>query len=384
MKIISKEIVWEIPWNGDQLEYDKKLSQLCPDGQYFIVVNPELDYDVLDLINIEVPLNDYCVKFKVGEGWIAKRFSPLWNGKYQIISCAINPKRAIIKNYVDAGINYFKPKLDAWDLKYQITWTYDKALTNGADIDAVIFEYVDNPVGRKVQGQAPVNSNFDVIFLSYNEPAAQENWLRLLDKGIKTKHVNGVKGILNAHKAAAEVARTDMFYVVDADAYIVDDFKFDYCPSIFEREFIHVWQSENPVNGLKYGYGGVKLFPRKLLLEATTNPLDVSTSLGKLKVLDQTACITKFNTDPFNTWKSAFRESVKLSARVISNQNDLETEYRLKIWQTTGLEKEYGKYALEGARLGAEFGYRNQNSPEELIKINNYEWLHDLFKKHYE
>ena len=384
MRIIDKEAVWSVKWNGDQQEYDLQLSKLCVDGQHFIVVNPELDYDVLDLINIDVPLNDHCVKFKVGDGWVAKRFSPNWNGQYQIVPCRVQPKQIIFKDYADKNLKHYQPKFDAWDLKYSQTWVYDKSLTNGSEIDAVIFNYTENPVGKKVQGIAPVNNKFDIIFLSYRESAAQENYMRLISRGFNVKRVDGVSGILNAHRTAAELASTDMFYVVDADAYITDDFNFDFLPSIFDRSFIHVWHSKNPVNGLEYGYGGVKLFPRDLLLKAESNPLDVTTSLGKIKIVDSIACETRFNIDEFNTWKSAFRECVKLSSKSIGNQVDQDTERRLDIWKTIGKDKPHGIYALEGAKMGELFGLANKENREVLSKINDYDWLFSRFKEHYE
>ena len=49
MRIIDKEIVKLIEWTNSE-EYDKKLSQLCQDGDHFLVINPELDNSVLNFI----------------------------------------------------------------------------------------------------------------------------------------------------------------------------------------------------------------------------------------------------------------------------------------------------------------------------------------------
>ena len=86
MHIVDKKLVVTIDWNNDQA-----LSQLCRDQDYFLVVNPELDESILDLITTDIPLNDYCVKYKIGQGWIAKRFSRQWNGQLQIIQLPITP-----------------------------------------------------------------------------------------------------------------------------------------------------------------------------------------------------------------------------------------------------------------------------------------------------
>jgi hypothetical protein len=105
---------------------------------------------------------------------------------------------------------------------------------------------------------------YDIIFISYNEPNADKNFANLKLRFPTAQRVSGVKGIHQAHIAAAKKAFTKMFWVVDGDAEIVDDFNFDYEVSKYDLECVHVWRSKNPVNGLEYGYGGVKLLPKKL------------------------------------------------------------------------------------------------------------------------
>jgi hypothetical protein len=69
---------------------------------------------------------------------------------------------------------------------------------------------------------------YDIIFISYQEPYADTNWEKLKSKFSTAKRVHGVKGIHQAHIQAAKLCFTKMFWVVDADAEIADDFKFDY------------------------------------------------------------------------------------------------------------------------------------------------------------
>ena len=83
------------------------------------------------------------------------------------------------------------------------------------------------------------------MFLSYNEEFADENYAKLLERVPNAKRVHGVKGIFNAHKKAAELADTRMFYVVDADAILLDEFDFQYYPSVWDEDIIHTWQSKN-------------------------------------------------------------------------------------------------------------------------------------------
>ena len=48
--------------------------------------------------------------------------------------------------------------------------------------------------------------------------------------------------------------------------------------------------------------------------------------------MEQISNTSRFNSTPFNTWKSAFRECVKLSSKVIDRQDNKETEARLDVW----------------------------------------------------
>lgn len=220
---------------------------------------------------------------------------------------------------------------------------------------------------------------YDIVFISYNEPNADENYYRLLQRFPNAKRINGVKGIHNAHIEAAKLASTEMLWVVDGDAILKDDFKFDYEVSRYDINCVHIWSSQNPINDLVYGYGGVKLLPRDLTINMDVNSADMTTSISKdIKVISDISNITAFNTDPFNTWKSAFRESAKLSSRVISGQIDKETETRLIAWTTIGSERLYGDYAIAGALAGKKFA---EAHPEQISKINDFVWLEEQFKK---
>lgn len=230
----------------------------------------------------------------------------------------------------------------------------------------------------------------DVIFLSFNELNAESNYNRLLEVAPHAKRVNGVKGILEAHQAAARKSMTENFYVVDADAYIVDSFDFSYSPGSAEliyghipaRDCVFCWRSKNPINDLEYGYGGVKLFKKETLLSVKEWKVDLATSTGAEFVSkNELSNITMFNTDPVSTWRSAFRECTKLASAIISN--DADTIARLDVWCTTGHDKQYGQYAIAGASAGRAYGTENKNNLEALKLINNFEWLNDRFRQNY-
>ena len=203
--------------------------------------------------------------------------------------------------------------------------------------------------------------SFDMFFLSYNEKNADENFELLKNKFKNVKRIHGFEGIHNAHLEAAKLSETEMFWVIDADAEIVDEFNFviDQIPyynkMLWEelKSTVHVWSSKNPINDLTYGYGGVKLLPKNKTLQMVFDKPDVTTSISnKFKIFDEISNITKFNTDEFSTWKSAFRECAKLASKVIDRSYDDETDERLKIWCQNGKDRPYGPYAISGARAG--------------------------------
>ena len=232
--------------------------------------------------------------------------------------------------------------------------------------------------------------SYDVIFISYNEPNADANYEKLKLKRPDAKRVHGVKGIHNAHIAAAFLATTEMFWVVDGDAELVDSFNFEieYFPyydagnRIEQQSTVHVWASQNPVNDLVYGYGGVKLLPTKLTLEMNTASVDMTMSISeKFKVVTQISNISVFNVDEFSTWKSAFRECAKLASKTIDNDDNSETDNRLETWRSAGKDRPYGNFAIAGARAGKEFAQQHWWNEEQMSKINDFDWLKTEFEK---
>ena len=220
-------------------------------------------------------------------------------------------------------------------------------------------------------------NKYEIYVISYKEDIniVDEHIQRITSKGVYATHIRGVKGIFEAHKACAEKCKTSMFWVVDADAVVEEDFDFSYIPDVYDQEVTHVWNSMNPVTGDTYGYGGVKLFNTKQVQQATSWGIDFTTGLStRFKVMPEVACITRFNTDEYSTWRSAFRECVKLTLNA-----DEESNQRLSKW----LNADNGYFveqAVQGAKAGNEYAKKHVNDVEALNKINDYEWLKDYYE----
>lgn len=234
---------------------------------------------------------------------------------------------------------------------------------------------------RLVDVQACTKTKYDIFFISYDEPNAEENWNNLITRFPRATRVHGITGIHQAHIKAAELSKTNMFWVVDGDSVVANDFTFDLVLPGYDEDIVHVWASSNPVNGLEYGYGGIKLLPTSKTRAVNVDSADMTTSISsKFRVVPTVANITAFNTDPFNTWKSAFRECVKLASKSIQGQVDSETDERLDAWCKSS-QGNYSEYAVKGALEGRKYGQENAGNKPALSLINDFNWLKNRFQQ---
>ena len=340
---LEYDIDYIIPWTDYKYEHmwmlDKKHTENLSEEVWAVKVHPSKEITGTKLM-----------------GYISPKITTL-----------VNPDLPKMKMDIDYDIQYY-------DFEYEHVWYVDETADK---IWAFKIKAVDRTAGEKDMGSivSSITDRLDVIFISYNEPNAEDNWKKVLTRAPWALRVHGVEGIFNAHKAAAKLAKTDMFFVVDGDADLADDWNFDFQPSIFDRNCAYVWASRNPVNDLIYGYGGVKLFPKSILMKKRKwNTLDMFTGIMKeIKVNDSISCTTNFNSDEFSTWRSAFRECVKLYT---TSQMT-----KLTAWLESDITKPFGKYAVDGAHAGYEYAKKNKLNQENLLKINDYDWLRNYFEK---
>ena len=214
-----------------------------------------------------------------------------------------------------------------------------------------------------------------VYFLYTDEDNLNENWDRLESKTSNAVAVASVGSIFESHKHIASLCEGDRFYVVDADSWIVDSFDFNKTVELTPKS-VAVFRSKNPINGLIYGHGGIKLFSKDCFSAERLDRPDMTTTLAdsyiKLNIL---ATEHRFNYNPFSTWRTAFREAVKLSAGINKNNNDQESQERLTMWCEAGLETQYGYFAIQGARQGLEWA----SSDYDAMKVNDFKWLKHKF-----
>lgn len=222
--------------------------------------------------------------------------------------------------------------------------------------------------------------------MTYDEPEAEKNFEKLKEHIPHAKRVHGVQGIARAWVTAAQRAETTHFYTMDGDSRLLPDFNLDL--EDFkgpEDKRVHVFRARNRVNGLIYGYGSIHCFHTEHV--RAFNNLDVvdftlSVATEGFHIQPALVSETCFNTSPYISFKSGFREASKLASATnayAGSQVQPESIGRLKVWTTLGRDEEFGEWVILGARMGALHGLLYKDQPEKLALISDHSWFKNLF-----
>lgn len=238
--------------------------------------------------------------------------------------------------------------------------------------------------------------DFDVVFLSYDEPNAEQNWELLKERVPGAKRVHGVSGFDAAHKAAADASDTERFILVDADNQVHDGF-FDLKVSVPPQLQHAVWQwcSINAANGLAYPYGGLKVWTREIVRGMRTHEAcdDAASPLSldfwaqpAYQVFSPSYSTNYTNASPLQAFRSGFRETLKLAKfhGHVREPKDFERfsatpqGRRVAIWMSVGADVTNGYWSMLGARMGflSCFG-----ETFEISNINQYDWFDQLWER---
>ena len=229
----------------------------------------------------------------------------------------------------------------------------------------------------------------DVYMIGWDEPDFEENHRRaceVLDTNVKI--ILGINGIHSAHKHCAEITKSDFFWCIDGDNWLYDLAKTDMVEveTTAETNSVYVMRAKNPFNGLIYGHGAMKLFPtNSFLTNIDQSSVDMTSGVNLYyKIIHRLTSEHRYNASAFHTWRTAFRECVKLSSSIIKNQNQKETDDRLRVWCNSENGKNIRWYNENhhGAITGAKWGNENYNTNKIGI-INDFNKLEELFRSCY-
>ena len=238
-------------------------------------------------------------------------------------------------------------------------------------------------------------AELDIIFLSYDEPNAEKNWADLKNKVPWAKRVHGILGSDAAHKECARISETDRFVTVDGDNTIKQEFLdqvLDFDTHANLEKSVISWCGQNIINGLMYGNGGLKCWPREYVLNMKTHenadPYNVQAKVDfcwDAQYIQQNSCfsLTHNNFTPKQAWRAGFREGVKLTlnrGERVAHSEFLKGHPKnlnmLYIWTMVGSDVKNGEWAIYGAREGLEM---TMLSDWDYVNVRDFTHLDELW-----
>ena len=209
----------------------------------------------------------------------------------------------------------------------------------------------------------------DIIFFSNGETSANKNYEHLLKitYGLPNKvtRIDGVNGRVKSQHAAANSSNTSWYFLVNAKLKVTSKFDFNWQPDRLQLSKHYIFHATNPVNGLVYGHQAIVANNKKLTLENFGTGLDFTMD-SEHEVVPANSGIGMYNSSEWDTWRTAFRECIKLKA-----SGTTENDIRLSRWLNVGLG-DFSDYSLQGAQHAVEY-YNEVNGDFDKLRLS-YDW----------
>lgn len=238
-------------------------------------------------------------------------------------------------------------------------------------------------------------TEFSIIFISLDEPNADENYYDLLSKCPWAKRSHGVYGSDAAHKAAANLSETSRMITIDADNIVDQEFfgvEID-LTKVQENDIIS-WAGRNSINSLVYGNGGIKCWPCHVVREMKTHEIadehdkesqvDFCWKLNYVQMNNVYSTVHN-NASPLQAWRAGFREGVKMSLDLGKpidaahvKRLHLPNYRRLLIWQSVGSDSRNGLWAILGARQGCQMAILKRDE-WDWRNVRDFKWLNQFW-----
>ena len=243
-------------------------------------------------------------------------------------------------------------------------------------VDKELYDYPYIAKSTKIGQSMPL----DIVFLSNGEIGADENYEHLLKvtKGLKNRvvRVDGVNGRVAAYHAAALASQTPWMFTVFAKLCIDDKFDFSWQPDRLQVPKHYIFYASNPVNGLVYGHQAMILYNKRITLSNMGKGLDFTLD-NEHEVVELNSGVARYNTDEFSTWRTSFREAIKLRL-----EDSIISKQRLNIWSTVG-EGDFAQYSINGALDAVEY-YESVNGNLDKLRLSyDWPWLKEYFNTKY-
>lgn len=269
----------------------------------------------------------------------------------------------------DISLPNFYPSF--WEDEKMYTWGETKDILlvpGGRDLDQ--FYDIERHVHFDLDYEV---KPMDIVFISYDEPGANERFEKLKSKYPRAKWCKNIQGQTKAYQTAANMSETDYFFAVFPKIDVVDDFKFDFQPDRLKNACHYIFDCYNTVIDCTYGHDGIILYNKKLVLETSDPGLDFTLSKA-VTVVPILSALNKLEETPLLAWRTAFREVIKLKLQ----KPTVENNYRLKKWLTLGKGKN-AQWVYIGAKDGVKF-LQEGNDP---YRSYDFDVIKNMFEQRY-
>lgn len=237
-------------------------------------------------------------------------------------------------------------------------------------------------------------ADLDCIYLTYEEPNAEENWVKIKNMVPWARRVDGVKGSDAAHKAAGQASSTDRFILIDGDN-VPDPAFFNLTLELDDdnNDCVFRWRAKNHVNGLMYGNGGLSCWTKKFVENMRTHEASDGSVENDVEfcfypnyiAMHDCYSVTYPNSSAFHAWRAGFREGVKMclnkGARPTLSEFQDRVHQRnldhLTIWHNVGRDVDHGVWAIAGSRMGT---YMTMLTEWDYKQVQDFDALAELWK----
>jgi hypothetical protein len=220
----------------------------------------------------------------------------------------------------------------------------------------------------------------DIVFFSNGEACAEANYehlLKLTEKlPNKVVRIDGINGRVKSQHAAAESSATPWYFLVNAKLKVDSKFDFNWQPDRLQIPKHYIFHATNPVNGLVYGHQAIVANNKKLTLENFGTGLDFTMD-SEHEVVDINSGIGMYNSSEWDTWRTAFRECIKLKA-----SRTYENNQRLNAWLNIG-NGAFAQYSIQGAQHAVEYYDEVSGDFEKLRLSYDWPWLRTYYETKY-
>lgn len=161
---------------------------------------------------------------------------------------------------------------------------------------------------------------------------------------------------------------------------VSETFDWSWQPDRLQEPKHYIFTALNPVNQLEYGHMAIVANNKNLTLNTVVNGLDF-TLASKHQSLDIHSGVAIFNTSELETWRTAFREVLKVKQSV-EKHNDSASKYRLRNWLNVA-EGDFSQTCLQGARDAIEYYESVNGNIDKLMLSYDWAWLSEYYNSKY-